>query len=180
MLIGPRDSCDGILAGMGNPQPRIHYNQRLYICHRVTKGESLKIRYATLNDFDHLVQCSAEMHLEDLLEDPRITKPKEHKISVRSRIEQHKTLVAVQDKEICFTLNIGTSFRMGCQVGGTFVPKKFRGQGLSIKGMRAACLMLLRRCNVVTLHVNEANEPAIRCYRSTGFEEGPPFRLSAL
>ncbi|MEC7988173.1 MAG: GNAT family N-acetyltransferase [Myxococcota bacterium] len=180
MIIGPREASDCILQGMGNPKTRIHYNQRLYACTETRPGESIKIRYATKSDLPQLIDFSAEMIKEDLLEDPRLTRPKEHISSVQHRVENHKTLVADRGDKICFTLNVGTFFRMGCQVGGTYVPKEFRGQGLSVKGMRAACLMLLQRCNVVTLHVNEANEPAIRCYHSTGFQPNAAFRLSAL
>ena len=180
MIIGPREPADAILSGMNHPDTRIHFDQRLYICKALPQGASIKIRYATMKDLSTLIDYSAEMIAEDLLEDPRLSRPEEHEASVRHRIENHKTLVAEKNHHICFTLNIGTFFRMGCQVGGTYVPKNFRGQGLSTLGMRAACQMLLKRCDVVTLHVNEANEPATRCYRSSGFHSGPAFRLSHL
>jgi predicted GNAT family acetyltransferase len=43
--------------------------------------------------------------------------------------------------------------------------------------MEELCRRLLRRHGVVTLHVNEANLPAVRVYENAGFERQASFRL---
>jgi len=36
MVVGPRQACDAFWRGLGDPQARIRYEQRLYVCTEVT------------------------------------------------------------------------------------------------------------------------------------------------
>ncbi len=179
MIIGDRTASDGIWEGMGKPKPRINYAQRLMSCVKPAEGQGMKLRYAKPEDLELLSDYAAEMMLEDLKIDPRREEPEIHKKGVFSRIKNQKTLVGEEGGEICFVLDVGTCFRMGAQVGGTYVPPKFRGRGLGTMGMREACRLLLRDCECVTLHVNEENTAAMRCYDKAGFKSDSPFRLIA-
>ena len=60
---------------------------------------------------------------------------------------------------------------------GTWVPPGFRGHGYATEGVRALCQRLLDDHPVITLHVNEANHPAVRVYEKVGFVRTSPFRL---
>ena len=177
MILGPRAPSDGIWFGMGKPTPRINYDQRLYACDKPAAGKKLELRYAQPADLDKIANHSANMILEDLLEDPREVDPKLHIASVKHRIKHKKTLVGEKNGKICFLLDIGTYFNLGSQVGGTYVPPEFRGEGIASAGMRAACHQLLQNSKKVTLHVHELNIAAIRLYQKVGFYSSSAYRL---
>jgi hypothetical protein len=42
------------------------------------------------------------------------------------------------------------------------------------------CRRLIADVPMVTLHVNEANHPAVRSYEAVGFRRSTPFRLMTL
>ncbi|MDG1483665.1 MAG: GNAT family N-acetyltransferase [Myxococcota bacterium] len=177
MLIGPRAACDGIWKGLGQTAPKTFFDQRLYRCTEIAAGHRLPIRLATIEDAERIAPLSAAMMVEDLGEDPRAPDPAAYLESVRSRCARSRTLLSMQERSICFLLNIGTFCDDGVQVGGTYVPPDFRGQGIATAGMRASTATLLSLTRSVTLHVNEANLPAVRCYERSGFVPASPFRL---
>ena len=177
MLIGPRAPCDALWSSLDAPAPRLRYSQRLYVCDTPPAGAGLQLRQARLEEAEQVAALAAQMMIEDLHIDPRLPSPQRHLASVRARIDKGSTLVAAQDGSIVFQLNIGTRCPLGVQVGGTFVPPAHRGRGLSTRGMVTACRLLLAQSAMVTLHVNEANTPAVRCYERAGFRRAAPFRL---
>jgi len=177
MLIGPRAESDAIWSGLGQNTPSVRFNQRLYTCTEVAEGLGLPIRLATIEDAPRIAPLAAAMMVEDLGVDPRSPDPGAHLNSVRSRCTSSRTILSEKDGQICFLLNVGTFCDDGTQVGGTYVPPEFRGRGYATAGMRAAATTLLSLTRCVTLHVNEANTPAVRCYERTGFQRMAPFRL---
>ena len=177
LIIGERKACDAFFSAFQKDPVHIYYDQRLYVCKKVSPGESIPIHVATNKHFEAVLCSSAQMMKEDLLFDPMELYPSRFIKQVQTKIEQKKCWLGLQEHELCFTIDIGTQFRMGCQLGGTFVPQNFRKQGIATKGMRAICSLLLQSCDCVTLHVHEQNRAAIRCYEKVGFVAGPPFRL---
>jgi ribosomal protein S18 acetylase RimI-like enzyme len=180
MVVGPREASDALWQGLGDPRARIRYEQRLYVCTRVTDGPELEIRTATLGEADALADMAGQMMLEDLGEDPRVYDREGHRRLVAERIRAGRTMVGVDGDRVVFKVDVGTRFDRGCQVGGTFVPPDLRGRGLATRGMRAVCRRLVAAVPMVTLHVNEANAPAVRCYEAVGFRRSAPFRLMTL
>ncbi|MAA78680.1 MAG: hypothetical protein CL916_05430 [Deltaproteobacteria bacterium] len=176
MIIGDRTSSDALYT-QWRQSAQLVYDQRLYVCHAVPNQETIPIRFATTKDIDIIYQYSAQMVIEDLKYDPRILHPQRFHTSIQSKIERNKCIVAEHNGEICYIIDIGTHFRLGCQLGGTFVPPKFRGKGFSTKATAAVCTLMLSSCDCVTLHVHEQNIPAIRCYERVGFLASTPFRL---
>ena len=117
------------------------------------------------------------MEAEDLGINPMDESPNAHERAVLQRITAGRTYVIEQDNTIVFQINIGSQTDWGCQVGGTYVPRKFRGRGIAQAAMKMLCQRLLRDHPRVTLHVNEANRPAVRAYERSGFEANAPYRL---
>ena len=180
MLLGPRKAMDGIWRGMGSPIPSVRFDQRLYVCTSITPGPMLQLRPADMAELDTICTYNAEMMREDLGSDPQIYDTDNHRKAMSKRIQAEKIFVGLQGSTICFCIDVGTHFKMGAQVGSTFVPKSFRGKGIATQGMRATCHTLLKSCDRVTLHVNEANVRAIRVYERSGFQSAAPYRLLSL
>ncbi|MBA2322063.1 MAG: GNAT family N-acetyltransferase [Deltaproteobacteria bacterium] len=186
MIVGPRAACDELWDGW-DPRytPRLRYDQRLYTLARVPEAPlEAGFRLAAAADQPRLLLPSARMEEEDLGRNPMLHDPVQHDTIVRDRIRARRTWVIEREGEIVFHINVGTQLPHACQVGGTYVPPAWRGRGLASAGMRAlARAILLGRApelsRMLTLHVNEANLPAVRCYEQAGFERSIPFRLIA-
>ena len=180
MLIGPRPESDALWDGWthGHTPPLRFYDQRLYTIDTPTVGPRVPgFRRAVLSDWETIASFSGAMEQEDLGRDPRQVEAGLHGRVVRDRIERGATWVIERDGELVFTLNVGTICEHGCQVGGTYVPPAHRGQGIATEGMQAMVRHLLTESPMVTLHVNEANTPAVRAYERVGFARSRPFRL---
>ncbi len=177
MVVGPREPSDAVWRGVGDPPARIRFDQRLYTARSVEPGASLVVEKARAEDVPVLADYSGLMMAEDLGLDPRTVDPTGHQRRVRGRVARGSTWVHRREGRIAFCVDVGTDFALGAQIGGTFVPPEFRGQGIATAAMRGVTAQLLRRVPMVTLHVNEANLPAVRCYESAGFERDAPFRL---
>ena len=98
-------------------------------------------------------------------------------ISIAKRIEEHRILVAKIENKIAFQIEVGVMLSVGCQVGSTYIPSQFRGQGLSTQYMRGTCKYLLEQTQSVNLYVHTDNIPAQRCYQKTGFRKIAKYRL---
>ena len=177
MLIGPRAACDALWGGLGHGIPKVCFNQRLYVCTTPSTGPRLPIRLARLEEAEQIAPLAAAMMREDLGVDPRKPDPEAYLAQVRTRCRNGRTILGELDERIAFLLNIGTICDDGIQVGGTYVPPEFRGQKLSTAGMRSVTSALLSMTRCISLHVNEENTPAVRCYERTGFKRAAPFRL---
>ncbi len=179
MMVGPREACDALWeAWIEGIVPDRFYDQRLYVCRDALEGPPIAgFRKAHLGEWQAIAANAGRMEEEDLGRNPAADFPELHEQVVRDRIRNGKTWVIERDKRILFQINVGTATPIGCQVGGTWVPPEFRGQGLATDGMKELVRRLLPKHSIVTLHVNEANTPAVKVYENAGFERHAPFRL---
>ncbi|MCB9663340.1 MAG: GNAT family N-acetyltransferase [Alphaproteobacteria bacterium] len=183
MMVGPREACDALWAAWApadTPVDRWH-DQRLYVCDQAPAGEPLRgFRRAVVADLEQVVAQSAAMEWEDVGRRVLEADPGAYRAVVQRRIEAGQTWVLDRDGELHFQINVGTVTRWGVQVGGTYVPPAHRGQGLATAGMKELCRRLLGRHRMVTLHVNEANTPAVHVYERAGFRPHTAYRLVTL
>ena len=179
MLVGPRDACDGLWKTWApDIEPHRHYDQRLYtLCRAPEVGLVTGFRRARLSDCETVARYAADMEREDLGTRRADDDPLLHQRVVEERIKAGRTWVIERGGEIVFQINVGTSTSWGCQVGGTFVPRPHRGNSYATRGVAALMDHLLAREPLVTLHVNEANRPAVRVYEKVGFARAAPYRL---
>lgn len=185
LLVGPREAVD-VLWGRwsgGAARFRCRHDQHLYKLDRETQrplstsGDPPGYRLAQAIDRDAIAAGSAEMELQDTGVNPRDVDAVHHLSVVTERIRAGRTHVIARNGEIVFQVNVGTTHSLGCQIGGTWVPPIYRGQGLATIGIAATCKRLLSSHPCVTLHVNERNIPAVRVYERVGFQKVAPFRL---
>ena len=107
MIIGPRAPSDGLWAGLRETRsPRVFYDQRLYLCTTPTDGPGLPLRQARVEEASLIEMLSGQMMLDDLGVDPRATEPARHRLAVRRRLEEGRTLVSEEDGEVVFMLDI--------------------------------------------------------------------------
>ncbi len=182
LLVGPRASADALWAAWApEHRPQRWYDQRLYVLdHRPPGDDPPGFRRAFAADAPRVALQAAAMEREDLGTDPRAADPKHHDTVVTERIRAGRTFV-IEDptapERIVFQVSVGTVHADGAQIGGTYVVPSRRGRGLGVAGVAATCRELLERAPRVTLHVNEANLPAVRCYEHVGFARDAAFRL---
>lgn len=179
LTVGPRAACDALWGTFGRGStPERFYHQRLYVSRAPPGPNDVPgFRAARPEEWRVLADYASQMEIEDLGRDPAAVDPESHEAIVRDRIRNERTWVIERDGAIVFTINIGLFTADGCQVGGTFVPPAHRGRGIAKDGMRALVAHLRARFPAVTLHVNEANRPAVRTYEAVGFTRHAPFRL---
>jgi GNAT superfamily N-acetyltransferase len=179
LTVGVRAVCDALWRRWAPATaPRRYYNQRLYRLEQAPEGEDPPgFRLGTAADGSWVVPQAAAMEVEDLGVDPAADNRALHEAAVIERLKAGRTWVIDRDGAIVFQINLGTSHRTGCQVGGTYVPPEHRGQGLAVAGVAATARRLLRTHPRITLHVNEANTPAVRTYERVGFVRDAAFRL---
>jgi len=176
MLVGPRQACDDILSTWADAIPHTRYDQRLYVLDQAPPiPEGAHVELAQRWHAPRIAELSAAMQREDLGRE--LSSSAAHQAVVMDRIDEERTWIATEGREIVFVINVGTRHLFGCQVGGTYVPPKHRGRGIATRHMAELGARLLDRYPCVTLHVNEANTAAVRVYERAGFRRAAPFRL---
>jgi len=176
-LVGPRAACDALLAAWTPDRPAVSHAQRLYVAETPPVAGELDVVRAAPADAAQIAELAAAMEREDLGRDPA-RDPVAHRAVVDERIADGRSWIARQDGAISFMVHVGTRHPLGAQIGGTYVPPRFRGQGLSVRGMAVVTRALLAEHPRVTLHVREANTPAVRAYERVGFRRAAAFRLT--
>jgi len=179
MVIGPREASDHLWRGWApGAATDCYFDQRHYVATEAPPGSPPRgFRRAEPSEWREISRHAGRMEEEDLGHNPVVHDTVHHETAVRYRLKMGRTWMIDRDGEIVFLINVGTVTRWGSQVGGTFVPGPHRGRGLATAGMRALLQHLLPEHHLVTLHVNEANLPAVRVYEKAGFVRHAPFRL---
>jgi len=180
MLVGPREAGDALWEAWagGHVSPDRFYDQRLYVLRRPPVGDPVPgFRRARMSEWRQIALYSGVMEDEDLGRNPHHDFPALHERVVRERVRNGRTWLIVRNRQILFQINIGTALDIGAQIGGTYVPPLHRGLGYATQGTRALCQHLMNHHPFVSLHVNEANTPAVQVYEKVGFHRSMPFRL---
>jgi uncharacterized protein len=96
--------------------------------------------------------------------------------SYRARLEQlirgGRAFARIEDGRVIFKAEIGAVTPQVCQVQGVWVRPECRGQGLAAPGMAAIVVEAAQSiAPLVSLYVNDFNEPARATYRRVGFND---------
>ncbi|MEQ1566751.1 MAG: GNAT family N-acetyltransferase [Myxococcota bacterium] len=178
LVVGPRAVTDTMWRRWATEPARRFYDQRLYELEIPPSGDDPPgFRLGKVTDAPRVAPQAAAMELEDLGVDPSRGDAVAHEAAVADRLRCGRTWVIERGGQVVFQVNLGTTHAVGCQVGGTFVPPAHRGAGLATAGVSATARALLARYSRITLHVNEANTPAVRAYERAGFAARDAFRL---
>jgi predicted GNAT family acetyltransferase len=95
-----------------------------------------------------------------------------YRARVAELISQGRSFARIDDGVVVFKAEVGAATTTACQVQGVWVNPEQRSRGLGIAGT-AAVVELARSsvAPVVSLYVNDYNEPARRAYAKVGFRE---------
>jgi uncharacterized protein len=96
--------------------------------------------------------------------------------SYRARLEQliraGRAFARIEAGRVIFKAEVGAVTPQACQIQGVWVRPEYRGQGLAAPGMATVVVEAARSfAPLVTLYVNEYNQPARAAYLRAGFTE---------
>lgn len=134
--------------------------------------EPTGVRRARLEEIDAIYLASAQMHLEETLENPFETQPEAFRRHVHHRIQSNRSFALFDDhRRLEFKADLSAYSRFGTQISGVYTPPRFRGQGIATRALFDICEELFESgLPRITLYVNAGNEAAHRVYRKVGFQ----------
>jgi uncharacterized protein len=95
-----------------------------------------------------------------------------YRARVSELISGGRAFARIENGDVIFKAEIGAVTPGACQVQGVWVNPRVRGQGLAAPGMAAVVVAAQRMfAPLVTLYVNDFNQPARAAYRRAGFAE---------
>ena len=131
------------------------------------------VRRVRPNELDVLWPASVAMFTEEVGISPLSG---DGGASYRARLEQlirtGRAFARIEGGKVIFKAEIGAVTPQACQVQGVWVRPEYRGQGLAAPGMAAVVVEAARSiAPLVSLYVNDYNQPARAAYRRAGFTE---------
>jgi ribosomal protein S18 acetylase RimI-like enzyme len=174
-LVGRRETVEALWAATGpwRPLPRlVRASQPVYCVDQGTHRHfpAPDLRRAQLEDLDQLMQAGAAMMIEEVEEDPLLTRPDQYRSFVRDRILRGEEFVWIDSEGLRFKCNVSSRTPEAAQIEGVYTPVSRRRQGYAMHGLSETCHRLLAQVPTLTLYVNDFNLPAIRLYERLGFQ----------
>jgi uncharacterized protein len=131
------------------------------------------VRRVRSDEIDILWPASVAMFTEEVGVSPTIG---DGGASYRARLEQlirgGRAFARIEHGKVIFKAEIGAVTPQACQVQGVWVRPERRGEGLAAPGMAAIVVEAARSiAPLVSLYVNDYNQPARAAYRRAGFTE---------
>jgi uncharacterized protein len=131
------------------------------------------VRRVRPDQLDVLYPACVAMYTEELGISPEIQGGAAlYRARVAHLISKGYAFAQIEDGEVLFKAELHAVTPVACQVQSVWVNPKYRGRGLAAPGVAAVCATAMRDyAPIVSLYVNEHNEPARRTYDRVGFAE---------
>lgn len=131
-----------------------------------------RVRPAVMDDIDVLFPACVAMFTEELGISPLVPDGgAAYRRRVATLIQQGRALIAIEDGQVLFKAEVGVVAHDVAQIQGVWVDPEHRGRHISEPCMAAVVeLTRERHAPVVSLYVNDFNQPAMASYRKVGFE----------
>jgi predicted GNAT family acetyltransferase len=154
-----------------DPPTVIRLSQPIYaIKRRFDYPDLTEARYSTMKDLELLVPACAAMHKEEVGIDPMQRDAAGYRERIRELVEKKRSVIRVVNGRIAAKCEFSAVTHDAVQLMGVWTDPRFRRQGLNRELLREVCGHLFRKGKVVTLFVNDFNQPAIALYESLGFQ----------
>jgi len=182
LFVGPVEHA-GLIRGLFSRtgvMPALDRAQAYYVLTPETLAafEPSPIRLAEPGDLDLVAPAHASMTEDDLkIPKSHLDMTRLREIS-RQRITQGKVWVVIENGTLIFKTEEAARSEDGILVGGVFTDPRFRGKGHATRALAAwAERLFADGLEVMTLHVNAANTPAVRAYERVGYRPYSMLRL---
>jgi predicted GNAT family acetyltransferase len=128
------------------------------------------VRRADLSDLDVLMPACIAMFTEEVGTSPLGTDDgASYRARVRDLVLAGRSFARIENGEVLFKAELGAVSSRACQVQGVWVNPACRNLGLGTAGMATVITEALRTvAPVVSLYVNDYNQPARRAYDRVG------------
>jgi uncharacterized protein len=180
-IVGPQDQVRpfwSAVADSWGPPRETRWNQpHLVISGPAAIPEDPDVHRTTTSEYDLLYPACVAMYTEEVGVDPEVGGGGAiYRIRVRQLIGLGWSFSRVEDDRVVFKAEVAHATDRAAQIQGVWVAPDRRGEGLAAAGM-AAVVNAVRRdvAPIVSLYVNEWNEPARRTYAKVGFEQTDTF-----
>lgn len=180
-IVGPSAAVDAFWSGVGSRwgRPRdIRTRQpHLEIAGEPSVAPDPAVRRTTRDDLDALYPACVAMYTEEVGVSPELAGGADlYRTRVLQLVNRGWSFARFDEGRLVFKAEVACATPAAAQVQGVWVAPDRRGEGLASSGM-AAVVDLVRRevAPVVSLYVNEFNEPARRAYARVGFAESARF-----
>jgi predicted GNAT family acetyltransferase len=132
-----------------------------------------RLRPAVMDDIDILFPACVAMFTEELGVSPLVPDGgASYRRRVATLIQQGRALVVIEDEQVLFKAEVGVVAQGVAQIQGVWVDPEHRGQHVSEPCMAAVVEWTRNRhAPVISLYVNDFNQPALASYRRVGFEQ---------
>jgi uncharacterized protein len=135
------------------------------------------VRRTRQTDLDVLYPACVAMYTEEVGVSPEAGGGADlYRARVAQLVAKGWSFARIEDGQVVFKAEVAAASPYACQVQGVYVHPDRRGEGLAAAGMAAVVQMAHADiAPVVSLYVNEHNDPARRAYARTGFEQTGTF-----
>lgn len=135
-----------------------------------------EVRPARMDELDILVPAAAAMFTEEIGYPPYTGSGMSYRHGVAGLIQRGHALVRVHNGQVIFKADLGSVALGVAQIQGVWVHPRWRGRGLAAPAMAAVVRYTQRHiAPVVSLYVNDFNEPAVATYHRVGFVQTGTF-----
>ncbi|HET7356231.1 MAG TPA: GNAT family N-acetyltransferase [Nocardioidaceae bacterium] len=180
-IVGPADAVAGLwshLAPHWSPPRELRWNQpHLEIATEPTLPPDPLVRRTRPSELDTVYPACVAMYTEEVGVSPEVGGGADmYRARVSQLIGKGWSFARIEDGRVVFKAEVAAASPYACQVQGVYVDPSRRGEGLAAPGMAAVVAFALRDvAPVVSLYVNEHNEPARRAYEAVGFRQSATF-----
>jgi ribosomal protein S18 acetylase RimI-like enzyme len=179
MVIGEEGAVGDLWAAVSSRLPRPQTDrsgQPVYVLDEAPEPGATALREATLADLDLLVPACAQMHEEEIGQDPLCRDPEGFRWRTQSQIGEGRSWVWTETGTILFKAEASAWTPQAVQIQQVWVDPSVRLRGYAKRGMRDLCRRLLREVPRVCLFVRADNAAAIRVYESIGMRRTIAYR----
>lgn len=136
-----------------------------------------RVRPVRLDEVDALYPACVAMFTEEVGVDPEtIGAPSGYRARVTQLVTAGWSWAIIEDGVVLFKTEVGAATDTGCQLQGVWVHPDLRGTGVAAPALAAVVRQVRRQvAPIVTLYVNDHNEPARRLYDRVGFTQTATF-----
>ncbi|GAB2880319.1 GNAT family N-acetyltransferase [Nocardioides pacificus] len=180
-LVGPEEAVDAFWRVVedtwGSPREIRRRQPHLELSGPPLVAADPEVRRTTRDDLELLYPACVAMYTEEVGVSPEFGGGSDlYRARVMQLVSRGWSFARFEEGRVVFKAEVACASPYAAQVQGVYVPPDRRGEGLATRGMAAVAeIVLAEIAPVVSLYVNEWNEPARAAYERAGFHETARF-----